>query len=397
MAREDNWRLGDLGSSIFRIGLVIGILGLAASAFLGLFQEGNEGRFYHAWLVNFCFFLSLSLGALFFVIIQHLTGATWSVVVRRIAESVAANIWLVFLFFVPVVIGMDQLYPWSVPAFVEAHPLVKAKEAFLNPQFFFIRTALYFAIWIGLSQYFLRKSMAQDDDGSISTTLKMERASAPAALLFALTLTFASFDYLMSLSPEWFSTIFGVYYFSGSLLSFFALLPIIVIFLQSKGRIQHAVTIEHFHDMGKWLFGFTVFWAYIGFSQYFLIWYANLPEETGWYFVRKHGGWDTISWIMLFGHFLIPFFGLLPRWVKIWRPTLAFWSIYILAMHWLDIFWIAVPAWSPDRVPWSVLDLTCFLGMGGIFLAVIAHRLRDRSLVPVRDPRLSGSLTFENV
>lgn len=393
---EDNWILGDAANAVFRVGLGVGVLGLAASFFLG-FGQGNTERFYSAWLVSFAYFLSLSLGALFFVLVQHLTGATWSVVVRRLAEATAANLWLLLLFFLPVIVGMGTLYPWANPEVVAKDALLQSKEAFLNANFFYVRSALYFLVWILASQYFLRRSVSQDSTGSIATTLGMEKTAAPVTILFAVTVTFASFDYLMSLEPHWFSTMFGVYYFAGCLFSFFALLPLLVIYCQSRGRIVETITKEHFHDMGKWMFAFTVFWAYIGFSQYFLIWYANIPEETGWYYVRQNNGWATISWLMLIGHFIVPFFGLLPRWVKKTKVTLVFWSCWMLLMHWFDLFWLAVPNANPTGIPWSPLYLTCFLGMGGLYVGFLALTLKNRSLVPAKDPRLPDSLAFENV
>ncbi|MEZ4648566.1 MAG: quinol:cytochrome C oxidoreductase [Candidatus Eisenbacteria bacterium] len=395
-AGEDNWVLGGAVDGVFRIGLVIGILGLAASFFLG-FGQGNVERFYSAWLVSFGFFLAMSLGALFFVLAQHLTGATWSVVVRRLAEGVSTNLGLMLIFFIPVALGLKTLYPWADPEVMANDALLQSKQGFLNTNFFYIRTAIYFLVWIGASQYFFRRSVSQDESRSVKTTLGMEKTAAPVTLLFAVTATFASFDYFMSLEPHWFSTMFGVYFFAGSLFSFFAFLPLMVIFAQSKGRAVHTITKEHFHDMGKWMFAFTVFWAYIGFSQYFLIWYANIPEETGWFYVRQNNGWATISWLMLIGHFVIPFFGLLPRWVKKTRMTLVLWAVWMLLMHWFDLFWLTVPNANPNGIPWHPLYLTCFLGIGGIYFAAVAWTLKNKSMIPAGDPRLPDSLAFENV
>ncbi len=395
-AHNDNWSIGGIADGVSRIGIVLGVLGLAAAGFLGFAQEGNTEHFYSAWLVNFCFFLSITLGGLFFVLAQHLTGATWSVVVRRLAEVVASNAWLMLLLFVPIVLGMKTLFPWANPEVVSGDHILEGKASFLNQNFFLIRSGIYFLVWILASQYFLRRSTGQDETGDIGTTLSMEKTAAPITLLFAVTVTFASFDYLMSLEPHWFSTIFGVYYFAGSFLCFVAFLSATVLFLQGRGRMKAAVTPEHYYDLGKWMFAFTVFWAYIGFSQYFLIWYANIPEETGWYYVRQNNGWTTLSWIMLIGHFIIPFLGLLPRPIKKNPVTLGFWAVYIMIMHWLDVFWIAIPNAYPNGIPFHPLYIACFLGMGGLYVAFVALGLKNRSLVPARDPRLPESLAFEN-
>lgn len=393
---QDNWELGSAADRIGRAGIGLGVLGLLAAVIVGFFVGENSDRFFQSYLVNFCFYLSLALGALFFVLVQHLTGATWSVVVRRIAETISGNLWIMALLFIPIAVSLPRLYEWAHPEIVAGDPILTAKQGYLNPAFFWIRSAVYFLIWILLATYFQRKSLAQDQAADIQSTLSMERVSAPGTILFALTTTFAAFDYLMSLDPHWFSTIFGVYFFSGSMFGFFALLPLIVALLQRSGRLVHTITPEHYHDMGKWMLTFTVFWAYIGFSQYMLIWYANLPEETVWYAARQRPEWVPFTLIILFGHFIVPFFGLLPRWVKKTSRVLILWSVYMLVMHWIDLFWLTLPQFT-DTPRIHVMDVALLLGMGGLFFGFAALRMRNRSLVPAGDPRLRDSLAFENI
>jgi hypothetical protein len=232
---------------------------------------------------------------------------------------------------------------------------------------------------------------------NVMLTVRMERRSGGAMVLFALTTAFGAYDLLMSLDPHWYSTIFGVYFFAGSVVGFFACLPIITRTLQRSGRLAHAITVEHYHDMGKLIFAFTIFWAYIAFSQYMLIWYANLPEETGWYLRRQTGGWQAVSLLLLFGHFIVPFLVLLPRWVKRDGRLLVLPAVWMLAMHWMDIYWLVMPEMGAKGVPLGLMDLACFLAVGGTFVAAAARRLRDRSLVPEGDPRLQESLAFESV
>jgi hypothetical protein len=223
----------------------------------------------------------------------------------------------------------------------------------------------------------------------------MERTSAPAMVAFAITLNFAAFDLLMSVDPLWCSTIFGVYVFSGGLVGFLALLSVVTGLLQRSGRLG-GVTDEHWHDLGKLVFAFTVFWAYIGFSQFMLIWYANIPEETVWFLQRTRGAWLGVSLLLLFGHFFLPFALLLPRFVKrspkLFGPVAA----WVLWMHFVDVYWLVMPKLSPDRLPIHLLDPLCAVGLGGFWLALAARRLRHVSLVPQRDPRLAESLAFEN-
>ncbi|MFB3785444.1 MAG: quinol:cytochrome C oxidoreductase [bacterium] len=375
---------------------VAGLALLAATFLLSLFLEDGRNRFFHSYLVSYTFYISLSLGALFFVALHHISRAGWSVVVRRLAELMGANMLLLAVLFLPILAGLGNLYPWSHTGVAGEDPLLAWKSPYLNVVFFLARSVLYFAIWSGLAYYLLSRSLEQDESGDINLTLRLERMSAPALLLLGLTVTFAAFDWLMSLDPHWYSTIYGVYYFGGSMLGFYAFLTLAVYGLQRTGRLTHTITVEHYHDLGKWLLAFTLFWAYIAFSQYMLMWYGNIPEETGWFLRRQSGGWGWVGLILIFGHFVIPFCGLLSRYPKRRKPFLAFWAVWILAMHWIDLYWLVMPEFSPPGVPLHLVDFGCLAGLGGLYLANLAWLARGRSLVPVKDPRLGESLTFEN-
>jgi hypothetical protein len=224
----------------------------------------------------------------------------------------------------------------------------------------------------------------------------MEKASTAALILFAFTVTFFAFDYLMSLTPHWYSTIFGVYFFAGCVLGFFALVTVIAFLVQRAGALRRTITTEHYHDMGKLVFAFTVFWAYIGFSQYMLMWYANLPEETSWYAARQAGSWTAMSLMLLFGHFLVPFLALMSRSVKRRKPLMVAGAAWMLVMQWVDVYWMVMPGKSAGTVPLSPMDLAVFLGVGGLFFAAAVRRLSAHALLPVKDPRLSESLGYEN-
>ncbi len=390
--------LDELGPKGFRVGVFLGIVGLAVAVGAGAAAGDHWRGFYHSWLAHFAYFASLALGGLIFILTQHVTRAGWSVVVRRFAEAVAANlVVLVPLLSIPVLVGMHELFEWTHAEAVAGDELLAKKAPYLYDPFFLGRTLFYLASWAFMAWFFLAHSVKQDRTGDPGLTRTMEKWSAPAILLFALTVTFFAFDFLMSLSPHWYSTIFGVYYFAGAILGFFALLPILVAFAQRSGRIAGIVSTEHFHDMGKLVFAFVVFWAYIGFSQYMLIWYANLPEETIWYLERQTGPWTGVSLFLLFGHFVAPFFFLVSRKTKRRPAVLVVGALWILAMHWLDLQWLVWPAVSPDRLPWGLVDLGLLLGMGGLFFGFVFRRLGRHALVPVGDPRLAESLQFENV
>jgi hypothetical protein len=390
--------LGPAAGRLMAIGAAVALAGVAGSYAWATVGGLGAERFWQSYLVAFAFWLSIALGGLFFVTLQHLTRAGWSVSVRRTAEAIAQNVQLLALLFLPILLlAMPELYHWAEPGAAEHDELIRHKQPYLNQMFFTIRWIVYFVVWIALAGLFYRRSLAQDRSGDSSLTLSMERVSAPGMVLFALTLTFASFDLLMSLDSHWFSTIFGVYYFSGSTLAIFSVLALCMWALQRSGRIEKSVTTEHYHDLGKFMFGFVVFWAYIAFSQYMLIWYGDIPEETGWYLRRQTGGWATLGLVLIFGHFLLPFLLLINRSVKRRKGQLAFMAVWLLVLHWIDLYWIAMPEFSaPGEVPLHAIDVLVTLGMGGLFVAFTAHKLRGCSLVPDKDPRLSESLALDN-
>jgi hypothetical protein len=391
-------RLGETADGIFKLFGTVGIVTLAAALFWGF--SGDRKQFLHAYLVSFMWALAIGLGGLWWVTLQHLVNARWSIAVRRIGELVAANMTtlaiLAMPLVVPMVLGNSDLYIWVSHEAMEADHLLHHKVGYLNVPFFVGRFLLYFAFWAALSQYFFKKSVAQDQAGKPELVAGMARISAPSMIALALTLTFCAIDFLMTLEPAWFSTIFGVYYFASCVLGVHATMILMLIWLQSRGIMQKTVSVEHYHDLGKMLFAFTAFWAYIGFSQFMLIWYANIPEETFWFKKRITGDWQMLSWVLVFGHFVLPFFGLLSRHIKRNKKTLGFWAVWILVMVWLDMFWLVKPALGTTDLPFGLLDLLCFVGIASIFIASIAFNARNKNLVPIKDPRLERSLAFEN-
>ncbi len=378
------------------IAAALGVVGIVASLWLARTIDGGVDYLLETYLVSFAFFLSLSLGALFFVMLHHVTRAGWSVVVRRIAEAMAANVWLMALLVLPILFGVEHLYHWAHPGAAEHDALIAGKVGFLNTTFFTIRVVLYFVIWSVLAWFFYATSKAQDASGDPALTRRMEMLSAPGIVLFALSLNFAAFDLLMSLDPHWFSTIYGVYYFAAAVLLFFAVMPEVMLWLQTRGLLRHAVTVEHYHDIGKFMFAFTVFWAYIAFSQYMLIWYGNIPEETEWFLKRQTGGWTAISLTLLFGHFVLPFLMLISRHVKRRPLPLAAIGVFVAVMCWIDMYWLVIPEFSEGVARFGILDVAVWLAMAGIYSAVLIWRLGRTSLVPDKDPRLVESLAFEN-
>lgn len=380
---------------------IVGIALCALAAVLGLIQEGGMAHLQHSWLLAVVFFITLGLGGLFFVLIQYLVRAGWSVVVRRLAEHVAGSLPLMGVLLLPIVVptifGSGQLYHWADPHELAESHLLQEKAPYLNGWFLLIRVAIYVGVWTLLVRAFNRRSLAQDDTGDPELTKWMQMRAAPSVLAFALTLTFFAFDMLMSLSYEWFSTIFGVYLFAGSALALFATLVLLALRFERRGELRGIVTTEHYHDLGKLLFAFVFFWGYIAFSQFMLIWYGDIPEETVWFQQRWVGSWKHVSLLLLFGHFLLPFLGLLSRHVKRNRALLAGWAAVLLLMHLVDLYWLIMPTLSPEGVSIGIIDFACLFGVGGLFFGGLLRRMDGRPLVPLRDPRIGESLAFENL
>jgi hypothetical protein len=395
---EDNIQIGEEATDFGKKALGVGIGALVLAVIV---SGGFTHQFAASYLVAYMYVLALGLGVLWFVTIQHLTNAKWSVVVRRVAEILAANMPLLALLSLPVIvpifIGQSDIFEWSDPSKVAMSKALGHKAGYLNVKFFFVRCVIYFGFWSLLSRYFLKQSLDQDTSGKAEVNTSLQAVSAPAMIVFALTLTFCAFDLIMSVDADFFSTIFGVYYFGGAVACGYSLLALSLMWLQGKGRLLHAVNREHYHDLGKMMFAFgVVFWSYIAFSQFMLIWYGDLPEETHWFHERFDGDWKIVSGALLTCHFVIPFFGLMSRYVKRNRKTLAFWAIWLLVIEFVDLYWLIMPSISKDEIPLHIADLLCWIGVVGVFLGAAAMRMKGKNLVPTKDPRLADSLAFLN-
>lgn len=387
-----DYRLANAGN-LAKIALIVGAVGLVASA-AGYFTDAAQ--FFHSYLVSFMFWTTIALGGLFFTMLHHVTGATWSVVVRRFSESAMAVLPLMAVFFIPILFGIHDIYHWSHEEAVAHDTILQKKAGYLSTEFFIIRAVFYFGVWTVLARILYKKSIAQDSNGEAGLTAALRRISAPGIVLFAVTLTFAAFDWLMSIDAHWYSTIFGVYVFGGTFLSTLCFITLMAQYVRNRNALLQEITVEHFHDLGKLMFAFTVFWTYIAYSQYFLIWYANIPEETVWFHARWAGAWKYFSLALLFGHFAVPFFVLMPRGSKRNMAIMKFMSIFILAMHWVDLNWIILPALQPEGARVSWMDLTTFIGLGGVFLWYYWQRFTSQAIIPVKDPKLQASIEFVN-
>ncbi|HEX4123709.1 MAG TPA: hypothetical protein VHY37_03220, partial [Tepidisphaeraceae bacterium] len=386
---SDRLELGDAAQPLMRAGQLMAVVFFLAALLSAAFLPSHFGfrRFFFSYLVAYCFFLTIMLGALFFVLIQFVTRAGWAVSVRRVAENIAGLIPFMALLSIPILIavGMEngELYRWDLPASALApganaphaetpprlnvpgadqapipskdHPLqidatTWKKRAWLNPAFFIVRQIFYLAVWSILAMFYRGNSIRQDREKDPKITEKLQKWSGICIVIYGLTVTGWAFDMIMSLDPHWYSTIFGGYIFAGGMVGFFATLILTVNALQHRGWLAKTVSTEHYHDMGKFMFAFTIFWGYMAFSQYMLLWYASFPETIVW--LSRRGattnpifvsGWSYVAVAVLFGCLLIPFAGLLSRHVKRNRHSLMFWAGWVLFFHYIDMYWLIMP------------------------------------------------------
>jgi hypothetical protein len=382
------------GGSLMKIAGGVAALGLALG---GAGYASDAHHFAFSYLVGFYWITTIGLGALFFVIVQHVVRAGWSVSPRRAMEWLSSGILPASaVLFAPIVLFAHTLYEHWMGEHAAHDEVLHKKAGYLNPGFFFGRAVVFLVLWTALSLWFAKNSKQQDESGDKSLTERMQLGSAPSILVFGLSTTFAAFDWIMSLTPHWYSTIFGVYVFAGAATSSLSALALITIGLQNAGLLKGVSTIEHRHDIGKLLFGFTVFWAYIAFSQFILIWYANIPEETIYYRDRASGSWLYVSLFLLFGHFIIPFIGLISRTAKRNVKVLAGFAIWMLFMHWVDIYWLVMPTYAAGDVHFSWIDLGGLLLPAGVGALGVVRAATGANAYPVKDPRLAESMRLEN-
>lgn len=379
---EVSSRLKTVASIFAFVGLVGFILALI----------NDPKRAWLAYLIPLFYFTSLALGGLFFAALQHVAKAGWSVNIRRVTESLSSFLPLAALLALVFLAGAPEVYKWLQPDSVAADPLLIHKAPYLNSTFFLIRIVAFFGLWIWFKKVIVGRSIEQDESGDVNITHGLVGQSIAFVLVFALSYSLFSVDFLMSLEPHWFSTIFGVYCFAGLFQSTMAFLILTLLYLKKKGHLEGYVTADHLHDLGKFLFAFTVFWAYIAFSQYMLIWYANLPEETIFIIPRSEHGWVYVSFALILFKFIVPFIALLPRWAKRTPASLAAISVLILVMQYVDIYWLAYPAFYHHTPKFGLTEITIFLGFAGLFLFSVSRFLSRHKLVPMKDPRIHESM-----
>ncbi|MFT3773133.1 MAG: hypothetical protein QM820_47740 [Minicystis sp.] len=385
------------GQKIVRVAVVLAAVGFLV-LLIGAFAA-NPRDVLAAYLTAYGYVLSTALGALIFLMTIHAMRAGWPTLVRRLTEAVVGTFPILAVLFVPIALGMHVLYPWTNPeaiADVAEREVVLKKIAYLNSGAFMARAVVYFAIWIAVGHWLRRLSERQDGDPALDARRRMHALSAVLLPVVALALSFASVDWIMSLMPAWYSTMFPVYFFGGGFLGSLALLTIMTAAADRAGAIL-GINSSHYYALGRLMLAFTIFWAYVAFFQFMLIWIANKPEEATFYLERIHGGYRIQTGILVFTHFALPFFVLLDYGIKRRRGAITAVAVWILAAHYIDLHWLVIPATRPHGFPIHWVDLGALLVVSGITVLFGVLRLRGRALVPVHDPRLSEAIRYESL
>jgi hypothetical protein len=378
-------------NGIQRLGMGTALVGGVLTV-VGFLMSGQE-RFFQAYLVAYTFVFGIVLGSMALLMVQHLSGGAWGVVIRRPLEAAVRTMPIMGLLYLPIAFGVHDLYHWSHPELVAGDAMLEWKAPYLNTTFFYIRQVLYFAIWLAIGWTLTSWSDEQDRSGDPSLVRKFSRLSGAGLVIYSLTVTFAMIDWTMSVNPHWFSTMWGPLYMVGQALSAMAFVITILILLSQSAPLNRIVTSHHLHDLGKLLFAFLMLHAYLSFSQFLIIWAANLAEEIPHYLVRWDGGFQYLSIFMIVGHFAVPYALLLSRDIKRSFTRLRLIAMWILFARIVDYYWHVAPEFHKDGLNLGMLDFATPVAIGGVFLALFASNLRKYSLLPVNDPGLEKALT----
>ncbi len=385
--------LGPEFERLQRGALVAGVVGLGLCA-AGAFA--NPKQFFFSWMLGFLFWMGIALGSLALLMLHHLVGGSWGFIVQRALEAAARSVPLMLLMVLPLLLGIRHLYLWADPQVMAHDAVLRHKAAYLNVPFFLARTGVYFAVWLALAYFATKWSTDQDRSGDPALSRRLEALAGPGLILYGLTVTFASVDWVMSLEPHWFSTIYGAMFMIGQALAAMALAVRVAARASRQPPLLDVILHSHFHDLGNLLLAFTMLWAYMSFSQFLIIWSANLPEEIPWYLHRMQSGWQWVALLLVGFHFFLPFLLLLSRFVKRKARVLARLALAILVMRLVDLFWLVAPAHHQQglRVHW--MDVAAPVGIGGIWLAAFIWQLGRYPLLPLHDPRLAGAFGTEH-
>ena len=374
--------------------LICGVL-FAALTVVGYFTD--QGQFFQSYLLAFIYWVSLSLGCLLLLMIHHLAGGRWGFAIRRLLEAGTRTLALMLVLGVPILLGIHELYEWSHEDVVAADEILQKKAVFLNSTSFVIRYFVYFLVWFTLAFLLNKWTAAQDATSETSPTRRMQILSGPGTVLFVLVTTFAAIDWIMSLEPHWFSTIYAAIYIIGQLLLTWAFAILVGVRLSRHLPLSALLTNERLRDLGTFMLAFVMLWAYTSFSQFIIIWSGNLPEEITWYYARLQGGWQHVGYLLVAFHFALPLVLLVSSRLKARIPILTAIAAGMMIMRLVDLFWITAPAFDKTGLTLHWMDLVIPIAMGGIWLSVFYGQLKKRSLVPLNDPRFDFAALADEV
>jgi len=367
----------------------VGILGCAIGFVV------DRPVFFRAYLIAWTFAVGVTLGCLAIAMLHHLSRGGWGLMVRRVLEAASRTLPLLLVLALPLAFGMRELYPWARPELVAHDPVLQAKTWWLTVPFFWVRLVVYFALWGGVAFLLNRLSAEQDRTGDPRLARRMQLIAAPGLALYCLLATLASVDWLMSLQPHWFSTIYGIYFIGGHGLAALAFMIVVALFLARREPMDRVLSPHYFHDYGKLMLAFVMLWAYFSFSQFLIIWSGNMPEEIVWYVRRVHGGWGWIALALVAFHFALPFALLLSRDLKRSGRRLGAVALGMLLMRWIDLYWQVEPAFHHGEFSFSWLYPATLLAVGGLWLAAFVAELKKRPLLPIHDPYLPEAIAHE--
>jgi len=368
------------------------VLGIAALILAILDGIRAPEQFFRSYLLGFVFWLGFPLGCAAFLMVHHLTGGFWGLPIRRPLEAATRTLPLLAALALPLLLGLGRLYTWTHPNLVAADPTLKFKQPYLNLPFFLIRNVIYFAVWWALVRRLNRWSDAQDRSGDPSLAVRLEAMSGPGLVLYGLTVTFFSIDWIMSLEPHWFSTIFGMIFMVLQVLSGLSLAVLVAGMLSRSAPVADAVTPDRLNDLGNLVLTFVMLWAYLAFSQFLIIWAGDLIKEIPWYVTRAEGDWAIVGIVIILLSFAIPFYLLLMRAIKRHVETLSTLCAALVVVTFVDVYWMVVPSYEKTGPRFYLLDFLLPVGMGGIWVAAFVRQLKSRPLLPLHDTRFAGAL-----
>ncbi|HVS21058.1 MAG TPA: hypothetical protein VHD88_04380 [Pyrinomonadaceae bacterium] len=377
-------------SRVRTLARIVGIVFLVVFV-AGLFTD--RPQFFQSYLVGFIFWIGITLGSLALLMLQHLTGGAWGLVIRRVLEASTRTLPLMLILFVPIALGLKEIYSWTNAIEMNRSAALANKAAhYLNPSFFIVRAAIYFAIWSLLAILLNWFSLQQDRTADSKFRKRMQMMSGPGLGVFVITVTFAAIDWVMSLDPAWSSTIFGLLFVAAWTMSALAFTILAMAWLSQRAPMNEVVRPWHFHDLGNLTLALVMLWTYFAFSQFLIIWSGNLPEETTWYVARRQGGWGAIAIGIVILQFAFPFMILLSRAAKRNAQKLAMLAVLILLMRVVDVIWLIEPTFNREHFHLSWMDVVAPIAMGGLWLAMFSWQLQKRALIPINDPQLEQAL-----